>query len=114
MTEAERARERAMTLGILTGLLLAATMVGSGIGSHSLTLSADSVRAVLLTSLDCFVLVVLRRIHAGSFSGLSMGAASWSISSICWLPPALLVPSAVSARRSRRSSDFRSRSPSRP
>lgn len=73
MTEAERERERAMTLGIVTGIVLAAIMVGTGLWSHSLTLFADSVRAVLLTSLDAFVLVMLRRIHRGLLPGFEYG-----------------------------------------
>jgi divalent metal cation (Fe/Co/Zn/Cd) transporter len=73
MTQAELARERAMTLGISTGLVFGLGMVATGVWSHSLTLFADSIRAVLLTSLDCCVFVVLRRIHRQQLSGFEYG-----------------------------------------
>jgi cation diffusion facilitator family transporter len=73
MTQAERERERAMTLGILTGAVLAVVMLGTGLWSRSLTLFADSIRAVLLTSLDGFVLIMLRRIHRGLLPGFEYG-----------------------------------------
>jgi cation diffusion facilitator family transporter len=73
MIQVERARERAMILGVTTGLLFGLMMVGCGLWSRSLTLFADSIRAVLLASLDCFVLLVLRRIHRGQLSGFEYG-----------------------------------------
>jgi cation diffusion facilitator family transporter len=73
MTQAERARERAMTLGIATGLVFCLVMVVTGVWSRSLTLLADSIRAALLTSLDCCVFVVLRRIHRQQLSGFEYG-----------------------------------------
>jgi cation diffusion facilitator family transporter len=73
MTQAERARERAMTLGITTGLVFCLVMVATGVWSRSLTLFADSIRAGLLTSLDCCVFVVLRRIHRRQLSGFEYG-----------------------------------------
>jgi divalent metal cation (Fe/Co/Zn/Cd) transporter len=72
MTQAERERERAMTLGILTGVVTA-VMLGIGLWSRSLTLFADSIRAVLLTSLDGFVLIMLRRIYRGLLPGFEYG-----------------------------------------
>ena len=73
MTQAERARERAMALGISTGLAFCLAMLATGIWSRSLTLFADSIRAGLLTSLDCCVFVVLRRIHRKQLSGFEYG-----------------------------------------
>ena len=63
MTIVERRRERAMALGVGTDVLTAAPMLGIAIWSHSLTLLADALRGGLLTLLELFAYIMLRRIH---------------------------------------------------
>ena len=73
MPAAERERERAMFVGVSTGVLLGLSMLVTGVWSQSLTLLADSIRALLSTSLDICVLLVLRRIHRGQLGGFEYG-----------------------------------------
>ena len=63
MTAVERRRERAMALGVGTDVLTATPMLGIAIWSHSLTLLADALRGGLLTLLELFAYIMLRRIH---------------------------------------------------
>ena len=63
MTEVERRRERAMALGVGTDVLTATPMLGIALWSHSLTLLADALRGGLLTLLELFAYIMLRRIH---------------------------------------------------
>ena len=63
MRDAERSRERAMSLGVGTDVLLSTPILGIAIWSGSLTLLADAMRACLLTLLELFAYVVMRRIH---------------------------------------------------
>jgi cation diffusion facilitator family transporter len=70
---AEQRREHAIISSVTTGLLLGAAMLATGLWSRSLTLFADSIRAILLTSLDCCVLLVLCRIHRHQLVGFEYG-----------------------------------------
>lgn len=63
MTVVERRRERAMALGVSTDVLTATPMLGIAIWSHSLTLLADALRGGLLTRLELFAYIMLRRIY---------------------------------------------------
>jgi divalent metal cation (Fe/Co/Zn/Cd) transporter len=63
MTAIERRRERVMALGVGTDVLTATPMLGIAIWSHSLTLLADALRGGLLTLLELFASIMLRRIH---------------------------------------------------
>jgi cation diffusion facilitator family transporter len=74
MSEAERRRERAMSLGVGTDVLLCTPILGIAIWSGSLTLLADAMRACLLTLLELFAYVVMRRIHRGRLPSYQYGA----------------------------------------
>src|SRR5271165_692083 len=74
MTEAERRRERAMSLGVGTDVLLCTPILGIAIWSGSLTLLADAMRACLLTLLELFAYVVMRRIHRGRLPSYQYGS----------------------------------------
>ena len=65
MLEADRRRERAMSLGVGTDVLLSTPILVIAIWSGSLTLLADAMRACLLTLLELFAYIVMRRIHRG-------------------------------------------------
>ena len=74
MSEAERRRERAMSLGVGTDVLLCTPMLGIAIWSGSLTLLADAMRACLLTLMELFAYVVMRRIHRGRLPSYQYGS----------------------------------------
>ena len=74
MSEAERRRERAMGLGVGTDLLLCTPILVIAIWSGSLTLLADAMRAYLLTLLELFAYVVMRRIHRGRLPSYQYGS----------------------------------------
>lgn len=74
MTDVERRRERAMALGVGTDVLTAMPMLGIAVWSHSLTLLADGLRGGLLTLLELFAYVMLRRIHRRRLPSYEYGA----------------------------------------
>ena len=74
MSEAERRRERAMSLGVGTDVLLCTPILVIAIWSGSLTLLADAMRACLLTLLELFAYVVMRRIHRGRLPSYQYGS----------------------------------------
>jgi cation diffusion facilitator family transporter len=74
MTEAEQRRERAMALGVGTDVLTAAPMLCIAIWSRSLTLLADALRGGLLTLLELFAYIMLRRIHRRRLPSYEYGA----------------------------------------
>jgi cation diffusion facilitator family transporter len=63
MTDIEQRRERAMALGVGTDVLTATPMLTIALWSQSLTLLADALRGGLLTLLELFAYIMLRRIH---------------------------------------------------
>jgi cation diffusion facilitator family transporter len=73
MTEGERRRERAMAMGVGTDVMTAAPMLVIGICSGSLTLLADAIRGGLLTLLELFAYVMMRRIHRGRLPSYQYG-----------------------------------------
>ena len=73
MSEANRRRERAMSLGVGTDVLLSTPILVIAIWSGSLTLLADALRACLLTLLELFAYVVMRRIHRGRLPSYQYG-----------------------------------------
>jgi len=74
MTDAERQRERAMALGVGTDVLTATPMLTIAVLSHSLTLLADALRGGLLTLLELFAYIMLRRIHRQRLPSYEYGA----------------------------------------
>src|SRR5271157_4741231 len=74
MTDAERRRERAMSLGVGTDVLLSTPILVVAVWSGSLTLLADAMRACLLTLLELFAYVVMRRIHRGRLPSYQYGS----------------------------------------
>ena len=74
MSEAERRRERAMSLGVGTDVLLCTPILVIAIWSGSLTLLADAMRACLLALLELFAYVVMRRIHRGRLPSYQYGS----------------------------------------
>jgi len=74
MSEADRRRERAMSLGVGTDVLLSTPILVIAIWSGSLTLLADAMRACLLTLLELFAYVVMRRIHRGRLPSYQYGS----------------------------------------
>jgi cation diffusion facilitator family transporter len=73
MTEGERRRERAMAMGVGTDVMTAAPMLVIGVCSGSLTLLADAIRGGLLTLLELFAYVMMRRIHRGRLPSYQYG-----------------------------------------
>lgn len=74
MTDVERRRERAMALGVGTDVLTATPMLGIAVWSHSLTLLADALRGGLLTLLELFAYIMLRRIHRRQLPSYEYGS----------------------------------------
>jgi cation diffusion facilitator family transporter len=74
MTDKERRRERAMALGVGTDVLTATPMLTIALWSHSLTLLADALRGGLLTLLELFAYIMLRRIHRRRLPSYEYGA----------------------------------------
>jgi hypothetical protein len=60
MSEADRRRERAMSLGVGTDVLLSTPILVIAIWAGSLTLLADAMRACLLTLLELFAYIATR------------------------------------------------------
>lgn len=71
--QAARARERAMLTGSLLDVSINLTKLVAAIWANSLTLLGDWLRGGLLTLLDIFLLVLLRRIHRGRLGGYDYG-----------------------------------------
>lgn len=63
-----------MALGVGTDFLTATPMLGIAVWSHSLTLLADALRGALLTLLELFAYIMLRRIHRRRLPGYEYGA----------------------------------------
>ena len=66
-------RERALRLAITVDALLISAMLLAALAGHSLTMFAESVRAVLMLSTEVFAFVAIRRIHRGQFLGFDFG-----------------------------------------
>ncbi len=63
-----------MSLGVGTDVLLSTPILAIAIWSGSLTLLADAMRACLLTLLELFAYVVMRRIHRGRLPSYQYGS----------------------------------------
>lgn len=68
-----RARERAMLVGSVLDVSINLTKLVAAIWANSLTLLGDWLRGALLTVLDIFLLVLLRKIHRGRIGGYDYG-----------------------------------------
>jgi len=92
-----------MALGVGTDVLTATPMLGIAIWSHSLTLLADAMRGGLLTLLQLFVYIMLRRIHRRRLPSYEYGSGKIEASSTCslvrrwWCPAFGCLVSACSA-----------------
>jgi divalent metal cation (Fe/Co/Zn/Cd) transporter len=73
-TPAQRSQERSMLFGLVMDLVMVIALVLSGALGGSLTMLAEATRACLAYALECFTLVVLRRIHRGVLADLEYGA----------------------------------------
>jgi divalent metal cation (Fe/Co/Zn/Cd) transporter len=71
--QAARARERAMLAGSVLDVSINLTKLVAAIWANSLTLLGDWLRGALLTVLDIFLLVLLRKIHRGKIGGYDYG-----------------------------------------
>ena len=63
-----------MLFGIVMDLVMVAAIVLSGVVGGSLTMLAEGARTTLGYALECFTLLVLRRIHRGVLADLEYGA----------------------------------------
>jgi divalent metal cation (Fe/Co/Zn/Cd) transporter len=66
-------RERSLRFAITVDALLITAMLLSSVAGRSLTMFAESVRAVLMLSTEVFAFVAIRRIHRGQFLGFDFG-----------------------------------------
>ncbi|WP_165585672.1 cation diffusion facilitator family transporter [Roseococcus sp. SYP-B2431] len=71
--EAARARERAMLTGSVLDVSINLAKLVAAIWANSLTLLGDWLRGALLTVLDIFLFVLLRKIHRGRIGGYDYG-----------------------------------------
>jgi divalent metal cation (Fe/Co/Zn/Cd) transporter len=68
-----RAKERAVLLALSLDLGMMTTIAVIGILGGSLTMIAETIRAVAANTMEAFGLVVMRRIHRGVLSDLEYG-----------------------------------------
>jgi divalent metal cation (Fe/Co/Zn/Cd) transporter len=71
----ERGRERALLLAVVLDVATALMMLSVGAAAGSLTAIAEGLRAALMVLVDWVSLVVLRRIHRGTFAAYQFGTA---------------------------------------
>jgi divalent metal cation (Fe/Co/Zn/Cd) transporter len=67
-------RERSMLIGCLSDLAMLIAIFGVSIWANSLMMSAESLRGVLLISLEAVLFLLLRRIHRGQTASYDYGA----------------------------------------
>jgi ferrous-iron efflux pump FieF len=73
LTPEQRARESSLFLAVITdwGFLIPYSAVG--LVGGSLTIVAESLRAYLMAAIEAYSLIVMRRIHRGSFADFEFG-----------------------------------------
>src|ERR1051326_3366120 len=73
ITPEQRAEENSVRFGLAADCGLIIMMVLVGVLGGSLTLVAESIRAVLMILIEFFSFLVLRRIHRGELADLEFG-----------------------------------------
>lgn len=73
LTPAERARERSVALGLGLDAGILSVLIVIGVLGGSLTIAAESVRAALMAMTELLALLVMRRIHRGTVTGMEFG-----------------------------------------
>jgi cation diffusion facilitator family transporter len=73
-TTAQLAQERTMRFVIIVDAFMVTALLLGGIVGGSLTMMAEAIRASLSYGLECFTIVVLRRIHRGVLADMEFGA----------------------------------------
>jgi cation diffusion facilitator family transporter len=74
ITANQRAKERSILFAIAMDSVMLATFIAVGILGGSLTIMAESLRGGLGLLLECFTLLVLRRIHRGVLVDMEYGS----------------------------------------
>jgi cation diffusion facilitator family transporter len=74
LTDQQRARERAIRFALVMDILLMAAYAVAAIIAGSVTMIAELVRGLLMTAIEVFALVVMRRIHRGRMTRLEFGS----------------------------------------
>jgi cation diffusion facilitator family transporter len=74
LTAIQRARERAIQFAIVLDVCLMAACLIVAVVAASLTMAAELVRGALMTVIEVFALLVLRRIHRGRTAAFEFGS----------------------------------------
>ena len=74
ITDQQQARERAIQFALAMDILLMAAYAIPAIIAGSVTMLAELVRGLLMTAIEVFALVVMRRIHRGRMTVLEFGS----------------------------------------
>jgi divalent metal cation (Fe/Co/Zn/Cd) transporter len=74
ITDQQRARERAIQFALVMDILLMAAYAVAAVIAGSVTMIAELVRGLLMTAIEVFALVVMRRIHRGRLTILEFGS----------------------------------------
>jgi divalent metal cation (Fe/Co/Zn/Cd) transporter len=73
LTPEQRAQERSMLLIIIADAFMVSALIVGGLAG-SLTMTAEAMRGGLGYALECFTVVLLRRIHRGVLADMEFGA----------------------------------------
>jgi divalent metal cation (Fe/Co/Zn/Cd) transporter len=74
ITPEHRAQERAIGFALTADMTILTVMTLVALLGGSLTLMAESVRAILMNAIEAFAFLVMRRIHRGALIGFEYGA----------------------------------------
>ncbi len=74
LTEQQRRRERAVAVALMLDAVMILAYAVTAIAAGSLTMLAELIRGVLMTAIEVFALVVMRRIHRGRTAFFEFGS----------------------------------------
>jgi divalent metal cation (Fe/Co/Zn/Cd) transporter len=74
LTEQQQGRERAIQFALVMDVLLMAACTVAAVIAGSVTMIAELVRGLLMTAIEVFALLVMRRIHRGRMTILEFGS----------------------------------------
>jgi divalent metal cation (Fe/Co/Zn/Cd) transporter len=75
LTDQQRARERSIAVALVMDIILMAACAVAAVLAGSVTMIAELVRGLLMTAIEVFALVVMRRIHRGRLAILEFGTS---------------------------------------